>query len=52
MCAIFMSDIVTADGKNLEEFATARTHSREHAYTYKFPSEAPSQEDWITRRQF
>ena len=30
ICAIFVPDIVTADGKYLEEFATARTHSREH----------------------
>ena len=48
LCAIFVSDIVTADGKHLEEFTTARTHSREHASTYKFPKEAPTQEDWIT----
>ena len=33
LCAIFVSDIVTADGKYLEEFATARTHSRERVST-------------------
>jgi hypothetical protein len=52
LCAIFVSDIVTADGKYLEEFATARTHSREHASTYKFPREAPTQRDWMTWMQF
>ena len=52
LCAIFISDIVTADGKYLEEFATSRTYSREHASTYKFPKEAPTQEDWMTWRQF
>ena len=31
LCAIFVSAIVTANGKHLEEFATARTSSREHA---------------------
>ena len=31
LCAIFVSDIVTADGKHLEEFVTARTLIREPA---------------------
>ena len=52
LCAIFISDIVTADGTYLEEFATSRTHSREHTSTYKFPKEAPTQEDWIIWRRF
>ena len=52
LCAIFVSDTVTAGGKYLEEFATARTHSREHTSTCKFPKEAPTQEDWITWMQF
>ena len=47
-----MSDIVTTDGKYLEDFAISRTHSREHASTYKLPKEAPTQENWITWRQF
>ena len=51
-CAIFVSDIVTADGKYLEEFATARTHSRKHASNYKFSKEALIQEDWIMLMQF
>ena len=32
LCSIFVSDIVTANGKYLEEFATSRIHSREHAF--------------------
>ena len=52
LCSLFVSDIVTADGKHLEDFAILRTHSREHASTYKFPKEAPTQEDWITWIQF
>ena len=51
-CAMFVSDIVTADGKYLEEFTTARTHSRKHASNYKFPKGAPTQEDWIMWIQF
>ena len=31
LCSIFVSNIVTADGKYLEEFATPGTHRREHA---------------------
>ena len=34
LCAIFVSDIVTPDGKYLEEIATARPSSREHASKY------------------
>ena len=48
LCAICVSDIVMANEKYLEGFTTARTHSREHASTYTFPKEAPTQEDWIT----
>ena len=40
LCSIFISDIVTTDGKYLEEFSTSRTHSIEYADTYKFPKEA------------
>ena len=47
-----MSDIVTADGKYLEEFATDRTSIREHASNYKFPKEAPTQDDWTTWLKF
>ena len=39
---VFVSEIVTADGKCLEEFVTARTSSREHASKYKFLKEAPT----------
>ena len=49
---VFVSEIVTADGKCLEEFVTARTSSREHASKYKFLKEAPTQENWITWIQF
>ena len=47
LCARFVPDIVTAARKDLEEFTTARTPSREHISKYKIPKEAPSQEDWI-----
>ena len=47
LCEIFVSGIVTADGKYLKEFATSRTYSREHASTYNFPKEAPTQEGWM-----
>ena len=40
LCAIFMSDIVTAECKYLREFATVRTSSSEHVSKYKFPQEA------------
>ena len=30
LCTIFVSDLVTADGKYLEDFTTARTLSKEH----------------------
>jgi hypothetical protein len=46
VCAIYVSDIVMADGKYLEELTTARTSSREHASKYKFLKEAPTQDDW------
>ena len=52
LCAIFVSDIVTADRKYLEEFATSRTYNRGHTSTYSVPKEATTQEDWITWRQF
>ena len=52
LCSIFVSDIVTVNGKYLKEFATTRTYSREHASIYKFPKEIPTQEDWITWRRF
>ena len=32
LCVMFVSDIVTADGKYLEEFSTARQSSREHDF--------------------
>ena len=48
LCSFFVSDIVAADGKHLKHFAIFRTHSREHASTYKFPKESPTQEDWTT----
>jgi hypothetical protein len=41
LCAICVSDIVTADGKYLEESAIVRTLNREHAFKYTFPKEAP-----------
>jgi hypothetical protein len=41
-CAIGVSDIVTSDSKHLEEFATARTLSREHTSKYKCPKETPA----------
>ena len=50
--SIFVSDIVTADGKYLEDFAISRTHSREHASTYTFCKESPMQEDWATWTRF
>ena len=49
MCA---SDIVTANGKYLEEFTTTRTSSREHAFKDKFLKEVPTQDDWIKWIQF
>ena len=52
LCAIFMSNIVTADGIYLEGFATARPLSRGHASKYKFPNEAPTPGDWTTWIQF
>ena len=52
VCAKLVSGIVTANRKYLEEFATARTSIREHAFIHKFPKEAPTQEDWITWIQF
>ena len=45
LCAIFVSDIVTADGKHLENVAAARTTSREHTSKYFFPKEAPTTDD-------
>ena len=50
--SLFVSDIVTADGKHLDDFAIFRPHSREHASTYKFPKESPTQEDWTTWTHF
>ena len=47
-----ISDIVTADGKYLEEFTTVKISSREHASKYKFLNEAPTQGNWTTWTQF
>jgi hypothetical protein len=52
VCAISVSDIVTADGKHLKEFATDRTSSREHAFKYKFPKQTSTQDAWTTWVQF
>ena len=52
LCSMFVSDIVTADGKYHKEFSTSRTHNREHAPAYNFPKEAQMQEDWKTWRRF
>ena len=52
LCSIFVSDIVTTNGKYLKDFATPRKHSREHASTHTFLKEAPTQEDWTAWTRF
>ena len=52
LCAIFVSDIVTAYGKFLEDLACVYLTSRDHASTFKFPKEALTQEDWQTGFDF
>ena len=52
LCIIFISDIVTADGKCLEGFSITRTSSMEHASKYNLPKEATIQDDWMIWIQF
>ena len=51
LCAIFISNIVTAEGIHLENFDTSRPLGSEHVSKYKFHKEAPTQGDWTTRIQ-
>ena len=45
--AIFISDIVTADGKYIEQFAVEKElSSRLRRSTYDFPKEMPTDRDW------
>ena len=49
--AIFLSDIVTADGKFLEQFACNK--SEHHVRSkFVFPKECPSDNDWDIWRNF
>ena len=47
-----MSDIVTADGKFLEEFTIRALEERHQASKYKFPREIPTKQDWQVWIQF
>jgi hypothetical protein len=44
---IFLSDVVTADGRYLESFVFGPGPFRRRL-SYRFPRESPSQEDWET----
>ena len=46
--AMFLSDLVTADGKYLEQFAIDREVSWIGRSNYDFPIEQPSDKDWET----
>ena len=44
--ALFLSSLVTADGKHLETFACQRESSTKLKSRYKFPREEPTDYDW------
>ena len=50
--ALFLSDIVTADGKKLEHFATDALHKGSVTSTYLFPRECPDERDWEIWKEF
>ena len=49
--AIFLSDVATADGKYLEQFALEQTANAVNS-KYKFPREEPTKSDWTRWRNF
>ena len=44
--AIFLSDLVTADGKYLETFACQKEFNERPSSKYRFPREEPTDHDW------
>ena len=44
--AIFLSDLVIADGKHLETFAYQKESSERPSSKYRFPREEPIDHDW------
>ena len=46
LCAIFLSDLVTADGKHMETFAFQKESSVRPSSKYRFPREEPTDHDW------
>ena len=52
LCAIFLSAIVTAGGEFLKKSIFEKLTSREHASKFKFPKEAPTQNDWQVWNHF
>ena len=44
--AIFLSDLVTADGKHLETFAYQKESNERPSSKYRFPREEPTDQDW------
>ena len=45
--AIFLSDIVTADGKFIEEHALSEIEEYKRRSCYNFPREHPTKQDWV-----
>ena len=48
--AIFLSDIVTADGKFIEEHALSEIEEYKRRSCYNFPREHPTKQDWVIWR--
>lgn len=52
LSALFLSDLVTADGRNLESFVFDPGGPHSTRSRYKFPREVPTEADWSNWRQF
>ena len=49
---MFFSDVVTADGRQLETWATDSEQLQPQPSKYKFPREQPTDEDWEVWLEF
>ena len=49
---IFLSDMTTADGRHLEQFAIDHHEQDEPQSKFTFPREAPTEQDWVVWKDF
>ena len=49
---IFLSDMTTADGKHLEQFAIDPQEQDEPQSKFTFPREVPTEQDWVVWKDF